>query len=42
MKHNLFSVSLLLLFNTAIAAVMEFMNALAKFDDATPQGRAVT
>ena len=29
-------------FNTAIAAVMEFMNALAKFDDATPQGRAVT
>jgi len=29
-------------FNTAIAAVMEFMNALAKFDDASPQGRAVT
>jgi leucyl-tRNA synthetase len=29
-------------FNTAIAAVMEFMNALAKFDDTTPQGRAVT
>ena len=28
-------------FNTAIAAVMEFMNALAKFDDASPQGRAV-
>ncbi len=29
-------------FNTAIAAVMELMNALAKFADATPQGRAVT
>jgi len=29
-------------FNTAIAAVMEFMNALAKFDDGSPQGRAVT
>ena len=29
-------------FNTAIAAVMEFMNALAKFDDTTLQGRAVT
>jgi len=29
-------------FNTAIAAVMELMNALAKFNDATPQGRAVT
>jgi leucyl-tRNA synthetase len=28
-------------FNTAIAAVMEFMNALAKFDDYTPTGRAV-
>ena len=28
-------------FNTAIAAVMEFMNALARFEDATPQGRAV-
>jgi leucyl-tRNA synthetase len=28
-------------FNTAIAAVMEFMNALGKFDDATPTGRAV-
>ena len=28
-------------FNTAIAAVMELMNALAKFDDASPQGRAV-
>jgi len=28
-------------FNTAIAAVMEFMNALAKFDDPSPQGRAV-
>ncbi|HEY4146984.1 leucine--tRNA ligase [Pinirhizobacter sp.] len=28
-------------FNTAIAALMELMNALAKFDDSTPQGRAV-
>ncbi len=28
-------------FNTAIAAVMELMNALAKFEDASPQGRAV-
>jgi leucyl-tRNA synthetase len=28
-------------FNTAIAAVMEFMNALAKFEDVTPTGRAV-
>jgi leucyl-tRNA synthetase len=28
-------------FNTAIAAVMELMNRLAKFDDASPQGRAV-
>jgi leucyl-tRNA synthetase len=28
-------------FNTAIAAVMELMNALAKFDDRSPQGRAV-
>jgi leucyl-tRNA synthetase len=28
-------------FNTAIAATMELMNALAKFDDRTPQGRAV-
>jgi leucyl-tRNA synthetase len=28
-------------FNTAIAAVMELMNALAKFDDASAQGRAV-
>ena len=28
-------------FNTAIAAVMELMNALAKFDDDSPQGRAV-
>jgi leucyl-tRNA synthetase len=28
-------------FNTAIAAVMELMNALAKFDDASEQGRAV-
>ncbi len=30
-----------LTFNTAIAAVMELMNALAKFEDASPQGRAV-
>ena len=30
-----------LAFNTAIAAVMEFLNALAKFDDATPNGRAL-
>jgi leucyl-tRNA synthetase len=29
-------------FNTAIAAVMELMNALAKFEDGSPQGRAVT
>jgi leucyl-tRNA synthetase len=29
-------------FNTAIAAVMELMNALAKFDDRGAQGRAVT
>lgn len=29
------------IFNTAIAAVMELMNALAKFDDDTQQGRAV-
>ncbi|HZF16536.1 MAG TPA: leucine--tRNA ligase [Steroidobacteraceae bacterium] len=29
-------------FNTAIAAVMELMNTLHKFDDASPQGRAVT
>jgi leucyl-tRNA synthetase len=28
-------------FNTAIAAVMELMNALAKFEDDSPQGRAV-
>ena len=28
-------------FNTAIAAVMELLNALAKSDDATPQGRAL-
>jgi leucyl-tRNA synthetase len=28
-------------FNTAIAAIMELMNALAKFEDATPNGRAV-
>jgi leucyl-tRNA synthetase len=28
-------------FNTAIAAVMELMNSLAKFDDRSPQGRAV-
>jgi leucyl-tRNA synthetase len=28
-------------FNTAIAAVMELMNSLAKFDDTSPQGRAV-
>ncbi len=28
-------------FNTAIAAVMELMNALARFTDASPQGRAV-
>ena len=28
-------------FNTAIAAVMELSNALGKFDDASPQGRAV-
>lgn len=28
-------------FNTAIAAVMEFMNTLSKFDDQSPQGRAV-
>jgi len=29
-------------FNTAIAAVMELMNALAKFKDGSAQGRAVT
>ncbi|MBP6626000.1 MAG: leucine--tRNA ligase, partial [Arenimonas sp.] len=28
-------------FNTAIAAVMELLNALAKFDDASAQGRAL-
>jgi leucyl-tRNA synthetase len=28
-------------FNTAIAAIMELMNALAKFDDRSEQGRAV-
>lgn len=28
-------------FNTAIASVMELINALYKFDDASPQGRAV-
>ncbi|MCI1729084.1 MAG: leucine--tRNA ligase [Chiayiivirga sp.] len=28
-------------FNTAIAAVMEFLNHLSKFDDATPNGRAL-
>jgi leucyl-tRNA synthetase len=28
-------------FNTAIAAVMEFLNHLAKFDDATPAGRGL-
>jgi leucyl-tRNA synthetase len=28
-------------FNTAIAAIMELMNDAARFDDATPQGRAV-
>ncbi|WP_028915559.1 leucine--tRNA ligase [Pseudoxanthomonas sp. J31] len=28
-------------FNTAIAAVMELLNAVSKFDDASPQGRAV-
>jgi leucyl-tRNA synthetase len=28
-------------FNTAIAAVMELMNTLAKFDDVTPQGRVI-
>ncbi len=28
-------------FNTAIAAVMELMNALARFDDRSPQGSAV-
>jgi leucyl-tRNA synthetase len=28
-------------FNTAIAAVMELLNAVGRFDDASPQGRAV-
>jgi leucyl-tRNA synthetase len=28
-------------FNTAIAAVMELLNAIGRFEDATPQGRAV-
>ena len=28
-------------FNTAIAAVMEMMNAVGRFDDTSPQGRAV-
>ena len=28
-------------FNTAIAAVMEMMNAVGRFDDSSPQGRAV-
>jgi leucyl-tRNA synthetase len=28
-------------FNTAIAAVMEFLNHLARFDDASPNGRAL-
>ena len=28
-------------FNTAIAAVMELMNAVARFEDRSPQGRAV-
>jgi leucyl-tRNA synthetase len=30
------------IFNTAIAAVMELMNSLTKFNDTSPQGRAVT
>lgn len=30
------------IFNTAIAAVMELMNALSKFNDTSPQGRAVS
>ncbi len=29
------------IFNTAIAAVMELMNTLAKFEDSSPQGRAL-
>ncbi|HMN46689.1 MAG TPA: leucine--tRNA ligase [Povalibacter sp.] len=29
------------IFNTAIAAVMELMNTLAKFEDDSPQGRAI-
>jgi leucyl-tRNA synthetase len=28
-------------FNTAVAAVMELLNAVARFDDKSPQGRAV-
>jgi leucyl-tRNA synthetase len=28
-------------FNTAIAAIMELLNAVGRFDDASPQGRAV-
>jgi leucyl-tRNA synthetase len=28
-------------FNTAIAAVMELMNSLSKFDDSSPQGREI-
>jgi leucyl-tRNA synthetase len=28
-------------FNTAIAAIMELLNAIGRFDDASPQGRAV-
>jgi leucyl-tRNA synthetase len=28
-------------FNTAVAAVMELLNAIGKFDDRSPQGRAV-
>jgi leucyl-tRNA synthetase len=28
-------------FNTAIAAIMELLNAIGRFDDAAPQGRAV-
>ncbi|HEX2585052.1 MAG TPA: class I tRNA ligase family protein, partial [Steroidobacteraceae bacterium] len=30
------------IFNTAIAAVMELMNSLAKFNDSSSQGRAIT
>jgi leucyl-tRNA synthetase len=28
-------------FNTAVAAVMELLNTIGRFDDASPQGRAV-